>query len=635
MRRLFCIFILLLILAGCGDKNLHTTTLNTTAAIPATTQATEPGTTGTIPTVPQTTAPETEPPEPSIPWIEEVGIPWDAEGALLELPLTIPNGMIYGSYMIYDADLLLWTQDDHRLDQPRTQLCLVDLENGKVLAQADIPIYVTNLPQVLEEWLYLFDGNSGLILQLDKELNTVQQWDTQLKECSVYMSPENIAYVDPWMEDPYALDLETGERKAVLEEEPAISYLFYQNGCVWVDYYHVETGENCLAMIDLITAERRDPSERGVDSAQYCDGTWLTSEYDEFPVYTLTPEDGQPVVLQGDYATLQLLEKNLLLRISEEGQHLSSHDLSGKNLAECTVYEYAYGYEFFEMFPSESLGGYFVVIGSYDRGIRLLHWDLTKSEPGEDISFESLPEPTEMEAQVQSRVEALEVEYGLNILVGLETEVYFADFEVAQVTDWEDVMLGLDILEDALDAFPEGFFRQLRYDDFHRTEIHLAGSLTAINEEYTDTYVAFVQEQFDCHVMVVDIYLADVGTYYHEFSHIIDGFLEWDAMERPDALFSEETWCSLNPSWFAGYTYTYAWEQYLEDYTSFIDSYSTIYPTEDRARILEYAMQDFGQYYFENGTILMVKLEYYCRCIRDAFDTSTWPDMVLWEQFLP
>jgi hypothetical protein len=51
--------------------------------------------------------------------------------------------------------------------------------------------------------------------------------------------------------------------------------------------------------------------------------------------------------------------------------------------------------------------------------------------------------------------------------------------------------------------------------------------------------------------------------------------------------------------------------------------------------VLEYAMVDFGRWTFENAQVLTEKLDYYCRCIRDAFDTSGWPDTVLWEQYLP
>ena len=309
--------------------------------------------------------------------------------------------------------------------------------------------------------------------------------------------------------------------------------------------------------------------------------------------------------------------------------------MTGRCLAECVLTERDYGYLSFDVIPSENFGGYFVVLSNNDRGIRLLHWDPAKNQPGQDIPFAPIPEPTQQEALVQSRVEELKIEYGLNILVGTETETYFFDFEVEQVTDWQEVLSALDTLEEALNDYPKGFFRQLRYGDAKRLEINLMGTITAIDSEYTDTYVAFVQEAYDGHVMVVDIFQDDLNTYYHEFSHIVDSYLEWDAMQRENALFSDEIWCSLNPSWFPGYSYSYSWEQYVQDYSSFIDSYSTINPTEDRARVLEHAMVSYGAPFFEVGTVLTEKLDYYCRCIRDAFDTTGWPDTVLWEQYLP
>ena len=134
--------------------------------------------------------------------------------------------------------------------------------------------------------------------------------------------------------------------------------------------------------------------------------------------------------------------------------------------------------------------------------------------------------------------------------------------------------------------------------------------------------------------MVIDIEASTTETYYHEFSHIIDSYLEWESLEREDALFSEETWNSLNPKWFDGYSYDYGYEIYLDDYTYFVDSYATISPTEDRARVLEYAMADFGRWTFEDAKGLRKKLDYYCRCIRDAFDTTGWPEVLPWEQYL-
>lgn len=604
MKRLLCVLFALLLLTGCGANA----------------------------GVSETTAPSTE---PAVSWIEQFGQPWDTEGALKELPLTIPNGMIYSSYMVFDGDLMLWSQDDHRLDHSTTEICIVDLDAGKVLSQAEIPVSTSMMPQVLGDSLYLIDNETGTILQLDKYLNEVDRWHLDFTESALYMAGNGTAYVSNWGETAYAVDLETGAQKPILDADSDLSYLDVSTQYLKVTYYHPDSGEECNAFIDLHTLERYDPPIQSSSNCELLDGVFLLNDYDDSYEYTLIPSEGDPLTVHLGYDYLRLLDGGQLLRISDENNQLSIHDLSGKSLVQCTISERDYGYETIELIPSEAYGGYYVLLFNYGGGMRLLYWDVTKSAPGEDIPFAPIPSPTEQEAQIQQRISRIEEEYGLNILAGVEAQDYFYDFEAEVVTDFGDILDALDVLEDALEDYPANFFRQLRYGDIHRTEIHLMGTLTPTNSQYTDTYAAFVQEGYDEHVMVMDIYVSDETTYYHEFSHIIDSFLEWDALNREDALFSDEQWCSLNPGWFPGYTYDYSWEQYVEDYAAFVDSYSTINPTEDRARVLEYAMADYGQWTFEDAKVLLKKLDYYCRCIRDAFDTTGWPERVLWEQYLP
>ena len=45
-------------------------------------------------------------------------------------------------------------------------------------------------------------------------------------------------------------------------------------------------------------------------------------------------------------------------------------------------------------------------------------------------------------------------------------------------------------------------------------------------------------------------------------------------------------------------------------------------------------MADYDDYNFRKGTVLYKKLDYYCRCIRNAFDTTDWAEAPLWERFL-
>ena len=73
---------------------------------------------------------------------------------------------------------------------------------------------------------------------------------------------------------------------------------------------------------------------------------------------------------------------------------------------------------------------------------------------------------------------------------------------------------------------------------------------------------------------------------------------------------------------------------YADGYDSyFIDTYSRTFPTEDRARVMEYAMIGWDWMFSEDGSApLREKLRYYADCIRDCFDTAGWPAVTRWEQ---
>ena len=126
------------------------------------------------------------------------------------------------------------------------------------------------------------------------------------------------------------------------------------------------------------------------------------------------------------------------------------------------------------------------------------------------------------------------------------------------------------------------------------------------------------------------------STLFHEFSHIIDARLAWDSAIREDALYSEETWLALQPD---GFRYAMSYLTIPEDVLRYIDSgyfiteYALCYPTEDRAVLMESAMENY-YWDFEPGSGRRTKMEFYAACIRDCFDTTGWPESVCWEQVL-
>ena len=605
MKRLLIVLLMLLLLVGCSQEEI-------------------------LPTE----AP-TEPTEPPIPWVEEVGMAWDTEGVLKEIPLTIPDGLHLTSIMNFDGDLLLWSIDDH-LEQSSLEMVLVELDDGTVTAARDIPVGQYVYPQCLGDTLYLCDGTTGLVMALDKNLETVQQWEIEPTEASLNMGGNGILYGSTADEKLWAMDLSTGESYAALEGDPTIGWVSLVGGNMIVRCYTPDTGTPDYAAIDLMTGDYTYAgAPRNAGGATKVGDTWMYEYYGENYMYDFYTAGQEPCRLVPESSTITLLKEGKLLSTSMDSTVVSLYSLDGSLISSCRVSEREMGYVDSHIIWNETHNGYFMTLRNYGDTARLLFWDVEKSIEGADLAFEPVPTPEESQQKLEARAAELGKKYGVNILVGEQCDTQFDEFSATLATDPEQVNQALNVLDRALAVYPEGFLRQLRYGTAYGINIQLIRDLQAHGSGRTGGgYAAFTQQQWEYSLMVIDIEDSTEHTYYHEFSHIIDRYLEWDAEHREGALYSESGWADLNPGWFDGYTYDYSWERDVWDYGAFIDGYATIKPTEDRARVLEYAMVNWGEHYFEPGTVLTKKLDYYSRCIRDAFDTEGWPAVTTWEQYL-
>ena len=586
---------------------------------------------------PETQAPsETRmPTEPARPWIETVGMPWDEEGALVELAIALPDSLPYGSGMAFDGDLLLWSVDDHRRDQTILELCLIELDTGTITREIEMSFQQHVYPQVLGDSLFLCDNENGLILELNKELQVVNSWNVGCRDANFRMGTNDQLYIYTWSGSLSRMDLATGEETILLPGDPYVEYFTTYDDSVFVEYADSNTGAMEAVVLDLIDNRVLEiPVKYEFAGVEFMGGTWLMEIYEDGATMILGQEESGFRMADLGYSTVELIAPDRLLHTWDDGQQIGVFDLDGTCLGGAQLTYTPYSHSCIAAIPSEIYGGYFLLLTDYEGSLRLLYWDLNTVNGAENMFLQPLPAPGEEEEALRHRVEELENRFGLEILAGQEADEYFFDFNATRVTDWLALNKALTVLEEALSQYPEGFLRQLRYEDMRNLQIHLVQDIVSTNEEYVDVYEAFVQYNYDGHAVVMDINMATVDTYYHEISHVINSYLEWDAWKRDEALFSEAGWDSLNPDWFPGYTYDYSWRQYVQDYSWFIDDYSTIMPSEDRARVMEYAMSEYGYYAFEGAEGLLAKLDYYARCIRDAFDTTGWPQTVLWEQYL-
>ena len=211
----------------------------------------------------------------------------------------------------------------------------------------------------------------------------------------------------------------------------------------------------------------------------------------------------------------------------------------------------------------------------------------------------------------------------------------YTHYDTYALTDPVLIRSALNIMENVLSRYPEGFFSQLCYGSVESIRIELVGALMLKDgvEDRRDSAGGFAQNMGSYYLVALDGFIVQAGTVFHEFSHIIDKRLEWDALLREDALFSEEAWLALQPE---GFQYAMSYIDALEGTTDpgyFVSDYSTTYPTEDRAELMEAAMSDHS-WAFESGSGCRAKMQFYADCIRDCFDTAEWPATTTWEKVL-
>lgn len=577
---------------------------------------------------------EKSPTQPEVHLLKEQGLPWDQEGTLVEIPLNVPGGLTYANVLPFDGDLLLWNVDDHLQDRVNMELCLVSLTDGSTIASRKIQLGGYTVPQPLKDELYICDNYGGKVLQLDRNLQDIQQWTVEENDDRWYYCADGRILQSVDAVSLHAYDLATGQVTPVLEGDPQISFSVPEGDYLPLEYYDANTGTATFAVLDLCTGEIIQPEKaEHYGNVSALGEAWLSSRRNAVYTYRFCNGIDAPVTFYTEGYYAELVEGGLLLS-SEDSQYLHLYDLNGNPVSSCRISETG-NCMTGELIWNEEQGGYYLVLYTYDSNIRLLFWDISCHSNQQELTFEPIPEPSAEEAALLQRCEKIGNEYGVTVLIGENCDTDFFDFTASHAIDWLEVEDALYELEDALEDYPGGLFRQLQKKAPQGLQIQLVRDLKALeNTQFTEECTAFVEDHWDCSLMVVDIETADTTTYYHEISHVIDGFVQWDSWEREEALFDENDWIALNPAWFDGYTYDYSVQTGLEKDGAFVDAYSTISPTEDRARIMEYAMADYGNWIFEDAPILRKKLEYYSKCIRDAFDTTGWPLVTRWEQYL-
>lgn len=308
-----------------------------------------------------------------------------------------------------------------------------------------------------------------------------------------------------------------------------------------------------------------------------------------------------------------------------------------------------------------------IVLSDGNSGNYYFDWDITKNS-GYDINIEMYnaeegfpavaavaelydPElfvPGKLSDELlplNDRAKAIEDKYNIKISIGEECSNILGGYAIRPLTCYDDVANALNILDEELSKYPDGFIEQIRYENLDTIHFYIASDLIGTSSGNLETAGGFQMEIGNEALIVVDFNYFDIAksTIHHEFGHCIDDMLVYNGG------IDEKIWDTYNPVSVTGgsiYTDTYdmfgnygdeiyAYGTNGEDYENsyFVDTYSMTYPSEDRARIWENIMSDEGYVDWSRTPHLTAKLNYYAECIRQNFDSTGWNE-VRWEKYM-
>ena len=616
-RKLIGLFCACILLSGCRDSSAQT--------VPTESPATEIQVTDPV---------VTDPPVARLPLLEQ-GIAVDESGKLLYIPNETLDEMELPDMHLLGNGLLLSEYRNQELI-----LKHISLEDGALLASGSVPAIGGTRLFIGSGEIGICDSVQGVVTILDENLQVLRTYPVDAEGEGWYLNPElDTLYIFNYDRGVLVRNLETGEEYFLVDNGFEVVNLGSSTGYVVFKYTDREDQRTYTRCLNLSTATLETvPVNGSYFSGIRLGETWLFQEEVE---YVLVNGESASSFTWNEFDVRLTAPRHHLLAQDNSRRHLTLFDTDGAFLTECSLPDYSDAITGLDFIWSGYWEGYFFT-DYMDSSCRLMFWDVDADTAGENLQLLPLDsaqksEPV-VEAELYERAEELSHRFGVDIRIAEQCSLNYTHFESYEVTDPVYIRSGLDTLEHALSQYPEGFFKQLLYGTVESIRFELVGGLWKKEnvDDRPDSIAAFAQNRGSYYLIALEVFVMQEKTLYHEISHIIDKRLEWDAQLRPGALYNEQTWMSLQPEGFQyamSYTNTPAeLDEYLHG-TYFVSDYSMTYPTEDRAELMEAAM-DMSHWAFQSGSGRREKMQYYADCIRDCFDTDGWPETTVWEEVL-
>lgn len=556
-------------------------------------------------------------------------------------------------YRWNDDLLLIYSQSQVGEATEFYHIIRISLESGSVLCETERESPTYGQVQILQDKLAINDIGDGKCWLLDSDLEIIDEYEFAGGTFCLNQNG-NTAYTFSYAGGIHSVELATGKEQALLDNVTAVYLLDTNDTMATFSYVDTESLLQGNGILDLETGEiRMLDSMYAYGSLQVAEsGTWLGKVDSNESRYVLGHDDGQYQFEAENTMEVELEGVSQCVLIAETAAdgdpRLCAYDKNGNLVSACnpTGLQTSLGNTFLWF---EEYGAYVFIMDDAAGNGHLLFWDITGGAEGEKLELanveteSSYPENMAIDPAYYDRAKQLAEKYDVEILIADQCDTEFSDHRADLLLDEAAITQALNTIDKAFSRYPDGFFTQLKHGAYKKIEVQVLGTLEKSSSTSEVSYISggFVSTTsgklllaLDARECVTDDGINHIleGSIYHEISHLIDRRLEFDSLLREDAVYSEGDWQALNPE---GFVYNETYYGTLDNQYAgyFIDAYACSFPTEDRARIMEYAMNgDTSAFVGNEG--LIDKLAFYSDSIRDSFDTTGWPTETPWEDLL-
>ena len=551
----------------------------------------------------------------------------------------------YARLCEWGNELLIWGEV-YDADTGGYVYCIrtIDLESGQQTKELKVPYTGFTTVQFMKDYICFNDSSTGQISVYNRQLTLEKELSYTPDRHSWYVGTDFQTLYSTFHLDGnvWKIDLENQTEMQLFPDARSVAVCAVYEDSMLVSCLNNDGDE--IYELDLATGEMKKIEVDGYfGSVEHVENTWLLQSGAQSE-WVIMQEDTLQKIIDDDSLFMLLNSGHIYRWDVMRTESYRVYESNGDHVSSLTPLEGGSLYLTGDLVWVEAYNGYFTV-QTDGAASRLVFWDISCAQEGDPLTL--VPYKAEEEfSEAGQKAEALSEQYDVEICILDECSYEYGEYCANMILREDTLQSAMDQLEAILVMYPEDYFSQLQYGDFEELRIELVGNFYEAEDMYhlgLDAPVVCYEQRDNAHVLAVNVNEWFEFTLHGKIAEIMEGFLAYDAAQRPEALFNrvEFEWMHRQRE---GYVFPYGDVNNLPDYAIqaceegyFANYRACLSPLDDRISVWQYAMtadnqNGMDQRIFSEKPELLNKLGLYDMYIRDAFDTTGWPEVTRWEE---